>query len=208
MSELVDGAGAVAEINYAHDAMINMVLANRGVHQNQIAEELGYSPAWVSVVMSTPIFQEKLARRAAQLEDPILKEKIRVLMQTTMHRSLEVLSKKMEADALEIPDNLALRSFEVTSRALGYGARVEALLRTRDEAYARVFCLNPSSNASSSAAASSACFLTCLLTFSFFNSSSFSLAFFAASTCCFCFSCNASIACNECNEKTHDTATT
>lgn len=126
MSELVDGAGAVAEINYAHDAMINMVLANRGVHQNQIAEELGYSPAWVSVVMSTPIFQEKLARRAAQLEDPILKEKIRVLMQTTMHRSLEVLSKKMEADALEIPDNLALRSFEVTSRALGYGARVEA----------------------------------------------------------------------------------
>ena len=38
--------------------------------------------------------------------------------------------------------------------AAAAGARVEALLRTRDEAYARVFCLNPSSNASSSAAAS------------------------------------------------------
>ena len=40
-------------------------------------------------------------------------------------RSLEILQEKLDRPAAQIPDNLALRSLELSSRALGYGTRLE-----------------------------------------------------------------------------------
>ena len=66
-----------------------------------------------------------------------------------------LLAQRRELSDLEGRHRAARAALDaVAAEAAAAGARVEALLRTRDEAYARVFCLNPSSNASSSAAAS------------------------------------------------------
>ena len=58
---------AIQKVNYSHDGMINLILANRGITQNAIAAHYGYSASWVSQVMSSDAFQAKLAERAAEI---------------------------------------------------------------------------------------------------------------------------------------------
>lgn len=113
----------VAELNYSHDGMVNLVLLNRGITQNEIARRLGYSVSWVSQVMSSDLFQAKLNQRAAEIEDPLIRDAVRESLKTLASRSLEILHEKLSQATAVIPDNLALRALELSTRALGYGAK-------------------------------------------------------------------------------------
>jgi transcriptional regulator with XRE-family HTH domain len=119
--------GAIAKVNYSHEGMINLILANRGISQNQIASHYGYSASWVSQVMSSDAFQAKLAERAAEIEDPTLRATVEDGLKGLVARSLEILKAKLNAEPSAVPDNLALRTLELGSRALGMGARDQAI---------------------------------------------------------------------------------
>ncbi|CAM5998770.1 unnamed protein product [Sphagnum balticum] len=115
-------SSALKRLNYSHDALINMIIANPGISQNQLAASIGYSASWISQVMSSDAFQAKLAARSAELIDPTLRQTVEDNLKGIMHRSLAILNEKLSASPEKVPDNLALRSLEVASRALGYGA--------------------------------------------------------------------------------------
>jgi transcriptional regulator with XRE-family HTH domain len=116
-------AGAIQRVNYTHDGMINLILANRGISQNQIAAHFGYSASWVSQVMSSDAFQAKLLERASEIEDPTLRATVEESLRGLVTRSMEILKEKLNAPAASVPDNLAIRTLELSTRALGYGAR-------------------------------------------------------------------------------------
>lgn len=118
---------AIAKVNYSHDGMINLILANRAISQNQLAAHFGYSASWISQVMSSDAFQARMAERAAEVEDPTLRATIEDGMKGLAARSLEILKKKLDLEPSQIPDNLALRALELSSRALGMGARDSAV---------------------------------------------------------------------------------
>jgi hypothetical protein len=61
--------------------------------------------------------------RAAELEDPTIKASIEDGLKGMAARSMEILKEKLANPASIVPDNLALRTLELTTRALGYGAR-------------------------------------------------------------------------------------
>lgn len=114
---------AIRKINYSHDAMIDLIIADPGVHQNHLALAFGYSAAWVSRVMSSDAFQARLAERTSELVDPTIRQTVEERFKSLVIRSMEILAIKLNRPPEEIPDNLALRTLELSSRALGYGAK-------------------------------------------------------------------------------------
>lgn len=119
-------ARGVTKVSYTHAAMIDEIIANPCISQNQLAAHFGYSAGWISQVISSDAFQAQLAARTGQLVDPVLQVSIETRFKGLVARSLEILAEKLNGPASSIPDNLALRALELSSRALGYGARPEA----------------------------------------------------------------------------------
>src|SRR5690242_5806446 len=113
----------IAKINYSHDGMIDLIIANPGISQNQIAATFGYTAAWVSRVACSDAFQARLAERRRELIDPAIIETAESRIKALFMRSMEILEEKLEGPSNTIPDNLALRTAELAARAAGYGAR-------------------------------------------------------------------------------------
>jgi transcriptional regulator with XRE-family HTH domain len=122
---------AIQKVNYSHDGMINLLLTRRGISQNELARHFGYSPSWISQVMSSDAFQSRLAERAAEIEDPVLRASIEDGLKGILARSMELLKEKL--DKPDPPDNLVLRSIELSSKALGYGAKETTVVVNHNE---------------------------------------------------------------------------
>ena len=113
----------VKKLNYSHKAMADLIIADPGISQNRLAAHFGYSASWVSTVMSSDAFQAYLATRSEELVDPTVRASVQERFEGMVHRSLEILNEKLSKPTSLISDNFALKSFELASRAAGYGAR-------------------------------------------------------------------------------------
>ena len=113
-------AKAIARVKYSHDAMIDMIVANPAIEQNALAAAFGYTVPWVSRVMNSDAFQARLAERKTEIVDPALIASVDEKLRTLASKSLDIL-----IDKLSLAPNLdtALKAVEVSTRALGYGAR-------------------------------------------------------------------------------------
>lgn len=120
---LPDEPAVIQRLNYSHDAMIDMIIANPGVHQNTIARLLGYTPSWVSTIMATDAFQVKLAQRREEIVDPVLKATMEEQARGLFLRSMEILREKLNVDSANVPDRLAMDVYKESGKLLGYGAR-------------------------------------------------------------------------------------
>jgi len=107
--------------NYSHEAMIDAIIANPGVSQGQLAAMFGYTAGWISQIIQSDAFQAKLAARSSEFRDPVLLASVDEQFRGILARGLELTRKKLEADT--VSDNFLLRSLELSSRALGYGAK-------------------------------------------------------------------------------------
>lgn len=118
-------ARGITKVSYTHDAMIDLIIANPAVSQNSLAAHFNYSPGWVSQIIASDAFQAKLAERTKDLVDPTIRATVEDRFKALVLRSLDILRQKLDKPADQIPDQLALRALELSSRAAGYGARSE-----------------------------------------------------------------------------------
>lgn len=114
---------AIAKVGYSHEAMIDLIIARPGISQNAIAAHFGYTASWISQIISSDAFQTALAKRREKLVDPLIAAEVEMNFKALVARSLDILQQKLNRPVDEIPDNLALRTFEIASRAAGYGAK-------------------------------------------------------------------------------------
>ena len=117
-------AGAIARVSYTHDAMIDLIVANPAIAQGAIAQHFGYTQAWVSRVMNSDAFQARLAERKTELVDPSLVASIDEKLRALASKSLDVVLEKLTATGSA---EMGLKALEITSKALGYGARQQNL---------------------------------------------------------------------------------
>ena len=117
-------AGAIQRVKYTHDALIDMIIANPAVSQGQLATAFGYTQGWLSRVMNSDAFQARLAARKMEVVDPQLVLSIDEKLRALASKSLDVVLDKLAVT--QNPDT-ALKALEVTSKALGYGARQQNL---------------------------------------------------------------------------------
>lgn len=115
---------SLQRLNYSHTAMIDLLIARQGkISQNELAAVFGYSPSWISTVMSSDAFQAKLMERSAELVDPTIRASVEEQLKGQLTRSMEILREKLDRPSAAIPDNLVLRTLEISSRALGLGVK-------------------------------------------------------------------------------------
>lgn len=112
---------AVAKVSYTHDAMIDLIIAEPSITKTALAKTFGYTVGWVSQITNSDAFQARLAERKAELVDPSItltvEEKFMAIAQVSADKVLE----KLSAPLVDI--DVALESLELSSKALGYGAR-------------------------------------------------------------------------------------
>lgn len=113
-------AGAIQRIKYTHDAMIDLIIANPGMKQGQIAAHFGYTEPWVSRIFCSDAFQARLAERKTEIVDPTITASVKDRIEGLAMQSLEIISEKLAAT--KNPD-LAIKAFELSTKAAGYGAR-------------------------------------------------------------------------------------
>lgn len=115
---------AIKRVSYSHDAFIDVLIAEPAISQGELAQRFGYTQTWVSRVMNSDAFLARLAARKSDIVDPAiaqtLDEKFRVLASISLDVVIEKLS------TVRNPDT-ALKALEISSKALGYGARQENL---------------------------------------------------------------------------------
>jgi hypothetical protein len=118
-------AQPIAKLNYSHEAMVDLIIANPAISQNELARRFGYSAPWVSRVLASDAFQAKLAERSKEVVDPTVRQAVEEQFKGLVLRSLAILQEKLDRPTEQIPDQLALRAFEISSRAAGYGGKPE-----------------------------------------------------------------------------------
>jgi hypothetical protein len=110
----------VQKVRYSHDAMIDQIIGNPSISQNELSAVFGYTPAWVSRVIGSDAFQARLAERKGELVDPLLvasiEERLRGLAMFSIEKVMEKLEMNPTMDG-------ALKALELSTKALGYGAR-------------------------------------------------------------------------------------
>lgn len=119
-------AQGIKKVHYTHDAMIDILIGHPSISQNDLAAFFGYSASWISQVLNSDAFKARLAERRGEIIDPTLTATFEEHLKGMAARSLAILEEKLNGPANLIPDNLALRTLELSTKALGYGARVES----------------------------------------------------------------------------------
>lgn len=117
----------LTKISYTHDALIDLVIASPGVSQNELARHFGYTPGWVSQMMSSDAFKARLTTRKAELVDPILVASVTENLEAVAQRSMVLLQEKLDSVAVPPSADVLLKALEISTRALGYGARGAAV---------------------------------------------------------------------------------
>lgn len=115
-----DQGKAIMRVNYTHDAMIDLILAEPEVAHGKLAEVFGYTEGWISRVIASDAFQARMEERKAQLIDPTIAKAMDERLKGLATQSLEIVARKLEATDSA---TYALEALGLASRALGYGAR-------------------------------------------------------------------------------------
>ena len=110
----------IEKVSYTHDAMIDCIIANPSVTGGQLAAVFGFTPAWISQVVSSDAFKARLSERKGDLVDPGIAASVEERMEGLLRQSMDVVAEKLFAtkDA-----DLATKTMEISTKALGFGAR-------------------------------------------------------------------------------------
>ena len=123
-TRLARGMGAGVQpprVRYTHEAMVDLIVENPWISQNQLAAHFGYSPAWISTIITSDAFQARLEDRRHEVIDPEMRLSLRERFQAIVTQSLRVLQEKISKPADQVNDMLVLKTVELGAKALGLG---------------------------------------------------------------------------------------
>lgn len=104
-----------------HEGMIDAIIAQPAIRPVDLAAMFGYSVEGIRILMRTDAFREKLTERKEELVDPLLTAKVEDRLNALADLSIQRLLEKLGNP--QVSDELALKAADLSTRALGYGAR-------------------------------------------------------------------------------------
>lgn len=107
-------------MKYTHEAMIDVILAQPGIKQIELAKIFERSVPWISRIIGSDSFQAALAKRRDDITDPFLVATIEERMRGLAFQSLDIIAERLE---LTKNVDLALKGLDISSKALGFGSR-------------------------------------------------------------------------------------
>lgn len=116
-------------VHYSHEAMIDVIISEPTISQKELARRFGRTMGWISIVMGSDAFQGALAKRRDDLMDPEFVASLEDRFKGLADQSLRILAEKLETH--ETTD-LAVKALEISSKALGFGARGPSSVQTNN----------------------------------------------------------------------------
>ena len=116
----------IKQVRYTHDAVIDEIIRNPSISQNSLASLFGYTPGWISQVMSSDAFKNKLELRKEELVDPQIRLTLNERFNALVGRSLDVLQEKLMLPNAD--PELALRAAALGAKALGLGGNAQPVV--------------------------------------------------------------------------------
>lgn len=107
-------------VHYSHEAMIDVIISEPTITQKELAGRFQRSMGWISIVMGSDAFQGALAKRRDDLMDPEFVATLEDRFKGLAQQSLRLLAEKLETHP---STDLAVKALEISSKALGFGAR-------------------------------------------------------------------------------------
>jgi hypothetical protein len=110
---------SLQKCRYTHDAAIDEILMNPTISQNDLAKMFGFSAGWISVMMTSDAFKERLAERKAEIIDPILRATFEEKTKAAAHRSLDKLIERLDnpGTAVATKDLIAIAKLGIPTGA-------------------------------------------------------------------------------------------
>jgi hypothetical protein len=115
------------KLRYTHEALADVLLTNPATTHKELAVMFDRTPVWVGYVINSDAFQVFLEKRREETCDPIVTFAIEERMRALANNSMDVLMEKL---AVKPDAQLALKALEITTKALGYGARTQVEVNT------------------------------------------------------------------------------
>lgn len=112
--------GRINETRYTHEAMIDVIIAQPGIKQNELAKMFDRSVPWISRIIGSDAFQAALAKRREDITDPFLVATVEERMKGLALQSLDIIAEKLD---LTKNSDLALKALDISAKSLGFGAR-------------------------------------------------------------------------------------
>lgn len=112
----------VMKVSYRHEECIRILVERPFITQTELAQIFGVTQGWMCQVMSSDAFKARLAEAKLEVHGPAIataKEKLEAVVSASLDRLLEKLSGPMAMPK----DETVLRAVEISTKALGYGAR-------------------------------------------------------------------------------------
>jgi len=110
---------SIKKVSYTHDAMIDAMIQDPAIKEGALAALFGYTPGWVSQVISSDAFKARLEQRKEELVDPRIRMTLNEKFQAAVNTSLDKLQEKLAAP--QVSDELLLQSIALGAKALGLG---------------------------------------------------------------------------------------
>lgn len=127
MSQVSTG-NVIEKPNYTHEAMIDLIVQQPMITQGEIARHFGYTQGWVSQILRSDALRELLAARKVQVLGPLFAEAEK-RFEALAHRSIDVLMDQLDTKGSA---DVALKALDITSRAMGYGAKQAGVQLTQN----------------------------------------------------------------------------
>lgn len=87
----------IKKVRYTHDAIIDTIIVDPAISQRDLARQFGFTEAWMSIIINSLSFQERLAERKGELVDPKITASIEARVDALAKRALDRLMDRVEA---------------------------------------------------------------------------------------------------------------
>jgi len=90
---------AIQKVRYTHDGIIDVILMDPAISQGELARQFGFTQTWMSIVVNSDSFKNRMAERKAELQDPIIRASMQEKADAAASRALDRLMERLDNNA-------------------------------------------------------------------------------------------------------------
>jgi hypothetical protein len=87
----------IQKVSYTHDGIIDAIIANPAISGGELAALFGYSQCWMSIMVNSDAFKNRLAERKAEIVDPRIVASVEERLEAVAKKSLEKILDRLDA---------------------------------------------------------------------------------------------------------------
>lgn len=110
-----------AKMNYSHEALADLMLANPTATLAELGAHFGRSAPWICQMRASGMFREHLVKRQKEICDPVLAANIEERLDMAANLSLEKLIEKLSKPEAQVSDELVIAAANFGAKAKGMG---------------------------------------------------------------------------------------